>query len=205
MTQPQRADLPPVQGSGPLPGLTWGLKRSFIRYISMLPDGGHTVSGSASLTHSSFFNFQPSAGSTYNPATGRGTLKFAGEVCLTGHHNLLFVMIADPWIELGDRKAVLSVTDTRYWPDRGQRIPLATLQAETLSRSVHGVCGEARTFLTGEGREVFNGQYGDGEELDPVFILGPVPSSAADDGEPQAIAGRALMDPGQLEGRDALP
>lgn len=183
MTQPQSAELSPPQETEPLPGLTWGLKRSFIRYISMLPDGGHTVSGSASLAHSSYFNFQLSAGSTYDPATGSGTLKFAGDVCLTGHHNLLFVMIADPWIDFGDGEAVLSVTDTRYWPDRGRRIPLAILDTERLSRSIHGVCGEARTFLTGEGREVFNGQYADGEELDPVFILGPASTAAADGGK----------------------
>ncbi|WP_104087963.1 HtaA domain-containing protein [Cryobacterium sp. N19] len=180
MTQPRGAERPPMPETEPLPGLTWGLKRSFIRYISMLPDGGHSVSGSASLTYSSFFNFEPAADSTYDPITGRGALKFVGEVRLTGHHNLLFVMIADPWIEFRDGEATLSVADTRYWPDRRRRIPLAILQAETLSRSIHGVCGEARTFLTGEGVEVFNGQYGDGEELDPVFILGSTPPATMD-------------------------
>ncbi|MET4538638.1 hypothetical protein ABIE37_000393 [Arthrobacter bambusae] len=189
MTQPQNAGLSSVQEPEPLPGLTWGLKRSFIKYISALPDGGHAVSGGASLAHSSFFNFQPSGGSTYSPLTGGGILKFAGEVCLTGHHNLLFVMIADPWIEFADGGAVLSVADTRHWPDRGRRIPLARLRAETLSRSERGVYGEARTFLTGEGRGVFNDQYGDGEELDPVFILGHGLATETDAGESIAMPG----------------
>ncbi|WP_164737384.1 HtaA domain-containing protein [Georgenia sp. SYP-B2076] len=171
---PARTAGPAGDDSLPGPGLTWGLKRSFIRYISRLPDGGHRETDGASLTHGSFFTFEPADGSTYDPSTGTGVLKFRGDVRLTGHHNMLFVMIADPWIALDGGAGVLSVIDSRHWPDRDRRIPLATLTLGAPAVSGAGyVWGETPAYLSEEGQAVFNEQYAAGEELDPVFVVYP--------------------------------
>ena len=177
MTTPTASTPGPVgDGSAPRPGLTWGLKRSFIRYISTLPDGGHQETDGASLTDGSSFHFAPAPGATYDPATGTGILTFRGDVRLTGHHGMLFVMVADPWIEFRDGAAVLSVIDSRHWPDRDTRLPLATLAPAAPSVSDAGlVWAETPAHLSEAGQAVFNDQYGAGEELDPVFVVYPVP------------------------------
>lgn len=156
------------------PGLTWGLKRSFVRYVSFLPDGGHSVADGASLVHGNFFHFEPAVGSSYDPVTGTGTLRFRGDVRLTGHHGMLFVMIADPWVELRDGVAVLSVVDHREWPDRSHRLDLATLDVPAPAQAGDPwVWPETRAALSADSQWLFNDQYAPGEELDPLFMVVP--------------------------------
>lgn len=44
----------------PQPGLTWGLKRSFVAYVSRLRDGGCGAKDGGSVVDGSFFHFEPS-------------------------------------------------------------------------------------------------------------------------------------------------
>lgn len=157
------------------PGLVWGLKRSFISYVSRLPDFAHAETDGASLVRSSRFHFDGAEGSTYDAATGHGVLTFRGDVRLAGHGRLLYVMIADPWVEFGPERAVLSVVDIEHWPDRTKRMPLATLQTVGAPRTTATtrVWDEVRTFLAPEGQWVFNDQYPVGTELDPLTITVP--------------------------------
>ncbi len=161
------------------PGLTWGLKRSFVRYLSFLPDGGHSEADGASLVHGNFFHFEPAEGSSYDPATRTGTLRFRGDVRLTGHHGMLFVMIADPWVEVRDGVGVLSVVDHRQWPDRSHRLVLATLEVAAPARAgAAWVWPETAAALAADAQWLFNDQYAPGEELDPIFMVLPVGSHA---------------------------
>ena len=164
----------------PPEGLTWGIKRSFIRYISTLPDGGHAIGDGASLAHTSFFTFAPAPGSTFDPVTATGTLKFKGQVRLTGHHNMLFVMVADPWIELDHENAVLTVVDATAWPDRTRRIHLATLTpgAHQVLPGGSIVFPSVQARLAESGAATFGGNYPAGEEMDPLFVFHP-PTVAA--------------------------
>jgi len=51
--------LPPL-------GLTWGIKRSFVRYLSGLPDAQVSATDGAEIVEGSLFNF-PAAASTPPP------------------------------------------------------------------------------------------------------------------------------------------
>ncbi|ASR35584.1 hypothetical protein BAY61_11905 [Prauserella marina] len=141
-------------------GLTWGLKRSFISYVSRLPDLRHAAVDGASIVRPSLLHFEFAE-------YANGVAKFKGDVRIAGHGNLLYVMITDPWVEFTAEGGVLSVIDIQYWPDRDRRLPLATLR---------GGAPELRAFLTEEGRAVFGDQYPAGIELDPVVIRLPDPA-----------------------------
>ena len=171
-TEPGDPEAPPV-------GLTWGLKRSFIRYIGSLPDGGHALGDGASLSHGSFFTFAPAPGSTFDPLTLSGTLKFAGQLRLTGHHNMLYVLLADPWIEFAGGEAILTVLDATSWPDRTKRIRLAELSpgAHELFSDGSLIFPAMGVRLADTGVEVFGGNYPAAEEMDPLFVLSPPPAA----------------------------
>ena len=53
----------------PPPGLSWGVKRSFIDYIASLPDGSISATAGATVSGSSLFCFSP-ATSDYDAARG---------------------------------------------------------------------------------------------------------------------------------------
>lgn len=163
-------------------GLTWGLKRSFIRYIGTLPDGGHDLSEGASLSQTSFFTFEPSPSSTFDPVTDTGTLKFTGQLRLRGHHNMLFVMIADPWIEFIEGQAILSVVDATTWPDRTKRICLALLSPSAREFFPDGsiLFPSIQATLAETGTDTFGGNYSAGEELDQLFVFVPPPADRRD-------------------------
>ncbi|MFC4002970.1 HtaA domain-containing protein [Prauserella oleivorans] len=168
------ARSPDHAGDGDRAGLTWGLKRSFVAYVARLRDGACGAKDGGSVVDSSYFHFEHADGSGYDPATGKGVLKFRGDVRLVGHAGLLYVMLLDPWLEFTGDGAVLSVVDIEHWPDRSHRLPLATL--DVVEPAV-GAGGRTWTgmpaYLTSEGQEVFNGQYVVGERLDPVSVVVP--------------------------------
>lgn len=167
--QPAGGDFPPA-------GLTWGIKRSFINYISRLPDGAVTAQEGAGIIEGSFFRFEPDGGS-FDPSTDSDVLKFRGQVRLSGHYGMLSLFIADPWIEFTDGSAVLSIVDVGGWPDRSKRIPLLALPStRPVSDGSALVLPETRALLSPEGAGIFNDQYQAGTEMDPVSMASPVPA-----------------------------
>ncbi|WP_172653074.1 HtaA domain-containing protein [Rhodococcus opacus] len=154
-------------GGGPcaLPrvGLTWGIKRSFIRYIATLPDGRHAMSEGAYLGETSYFTFPP----VPSPDAPQ-VVRFGGDVRLGGHGGMLDILIAEPWVEMTESGPILSVVDPTGWPDRSRRIPLAELH---LREAEHGLT--ARRYaatLTGAGSVIFDDHYPPGTELDTLVI-----------------------------------
>ena len=106
---------------------------------------------------------------------------------LSGHHGMMSLFVADPWLEFGAAGAVLSVADPQRAPGGGARLELLRLAvpAKTgssgtgtagLEPAAPGFAGtgwkELRAQLAPAAVELFNGQYAAGEEMDPVF-LGP--------------------------------
>ncbi|MFH5824589.1 HtaA domain-containing protein [Georgenia sp. AZ-5] len=154
------------------PGMIWGVKRSFVRYIAQLMDGGHSATAGATLALGSLFHFEQADGSTYDPHTGTGALRFRGEVRLTGHFGMLSVTLAEPWVEFRDDGAVLTVVDHRS-PDGGIRLDLATLEAGAPAEPQPGVhvWQNVPVTLTAAGQWLFNDQYPAGQQLDPLFIV----------------------------------
>jgi hypothetical protein len=161
----------PAGGDAPPAGLIWGIKRSFVSYISRLPDGSVAAEDGAAIVDGSFFRFEPDGG-TYDPLTTAGNLKFRGQVQLRGHYGMLSVLLADPWIEFDNGAAVVSIVDVRYWPDRDKRIPLLQLRSAGLVAIGAGYSvQETPALLTAEGAEIFNDQYQAGTAMDPVTAV----------------------------------
>lgn len=151
-------------------GLTWGVKRSFISYLTRLPDGAVSATGGANVVASSLFNFAPDS-SDYNASTATGTMRFSGDVRMAGHHGMMFVRLLDPWIEFREDQAELSVMTTNDDGSGLQRIALGTMPPAA-PESVPGasIWQGVDVVLTPAGSELFNQQYPAGQEMDPVFI-----------------------------------
>lgn len=158
------------------PVLRWGIKRSFISYLSRLPDGSVSAEAGASIVSGSYFQFEPdggvSAADSEAPAATAGEVpagvrKFRGQVRLSGHHGMMSLFVADPWLEFGADAAVLSVADPHQAPGSGARLELLRL-------AVPGIAGTDWTELPAQlapaAVELFNGQYAAGEEMDSVFL-----------------------------------
>ncbi|OLT46373.1 hypothetical protein BJF85_17275 [Saccharomonospora sp. CUA-673] len=159
----------------PQPGLTWGLKRSFVAYVARLRDGGCGAKDGGSVVDGSFFHFEPDAAEA-EPATSE-VLRFRGDVRLAGHGGLMYVMVHSPWVEFDAGGAArLTVVDIEHWPDTARRMPLADLApGEPEVDAGLRVWRDVPATLTAEGRELFNDQYEAGQPLDPVTFTAPAP------------------------------
>jgi len=159
-----RPALPPL-------GLTWGIKRSFVRYLSSLPDAQVSATDGAEIIEGSLFHFTPDGGS-FDPGTRTGTLRFRGDVRLSGHYGMMFVQLLDPWIEFTADGAALTIGE----PGDENRYALVTLQAAPDSPvDANGslLWEGVQTALTAEGSQTFNDQYPAGQPMDPLFIRIP--------------------------------
>jgi hypothetical protein len=160
-------------------GLQWSIKASFVRYILGMRDGVYAVTEDATVSPDFVFTFTMKDVSGFDPATGLGRLLFGGAVRFGGHGGALYVMIADPIVEITAEGAVLSATVD----NDGERLDLVTLDLVTLdsgtadsaapdsstpqvSRSWDAV----PTFLTANGASLFIGQYPEGTPFDPLRI-----------------------------------
>ena len=170
------------------PVLRWGIKRSFISYLSRLPDGSVSADAGASIVSGSYFQFAPDGGGpvgeagSADPGTAEdptpagvgtaGIRRFRGQVRLSGHHGMMSLFVADPWLEFDAEGAVLSVADPGQVPGSGARLELLQL-AVPVGPDVAGTgWTELPAQLAPAAVDLFNGQYAAGEEMDPVF-LGP--------------------------------
>jgi hypothetical protein len=153
----------------PLPplGLTWGIKRSFIDYITGLPDGAVSAADGATVVEPGRFCFTPD-GSDYNVAQGAGVLRFRGDVRLAGHHGMMFVRLLDPWVELTGGRGILSISTGGGGQERTD---VGTLRAAA-PRDVDGylVWERVEVLISPAGSELFDGQYAAGQQMDPLVI-----------------------------------
>lgn len=165
------------------PVLRWGIKRSFINYLSRLPDGSVLADSGASIVSGSYFQFEPAGGASVTDAgmpTDVRIRKFRGQVRLGGHHGMLSLLVADPWLEYRAEGAVLTVSDHQVSPGSGGRLELLGLSVPDWPRpGAHHTAGtewtELPAKLSRDAVELFNGQYLAGEEMDPLFLGPAVP------------------------------
>lgn len=170
----------PTDSAPPL-GLTWGIKRSFVRYLSFLPDASMSIDNGAEATNGSFFTFKPN-GAELDPQTGRGTLRFTGEVRMSGHGGMMRLQLLNPWITLTPEGATLSVSTPGSSGSDSDTTPkgivLVTLKLPHLDNMGAGLLWQdVPTFLTTDGAALFNDQYPVGQEMDPLFIHLPAPAA----------------------------
>lgn len=161
---------PASASTDPLPplGLSWGIKRSFIDYISSLPDGSVSASGGATVADAPLFCFSPES-SDYDLARGTGVLRFRGDVRLAGHHGMLLVRLLDPWITFTSGSGVLSISTG----DGGgqDRTTVGFLSPSAPHEGGGSLVWEhVDVVISPEGSQLFDGQYAAGQPMDPLSI-----------------------------------
>ena len=155
----------------PLTGLIWGIKRSFMDYISGLPDGAVSAADGATVTASGEFCFAP-AGSEFDPASGTGVLRFRGDVRVAGHHGMMFLRLLDPWVEFTAGHGVLSIcTGDGGGKDRAEVGTLRTAAPRNMGGFL--VWERVEVAVSEAGSELFDGQYAAGQAMDPLVIRVP--------------------------------
>lgn len=150
------------------PGMSWGIKQSFTRYVEAMPDGRRGAgSGATEMPDGTFF-FELADASSFDPKARLGTLKYQGDVRYKAHQGMLFVMVVDPWLEFKDDKVELSIVDAQRWPDREYRMVLATLEMSDVAGGLPPGWERMEAYLTQEGVDLFNNVYALREPLGPV-------------------------------------
>lgn len=147
--------------------VVWGIKDSFRRYLSMLPDFQWSLSGGASLTEDSTFAF-PVVEAAAGDGSAHGiVLSCRGRVLLAGHRGMMRLLLQAPRIEnIGEDLALT------FSAGSAQRYAIARLSPTTATPSlvedtVHVVYS---AHLARAGIEAFNNVYPLGEPLDPVLV-----------------------------------
>lgn len=152
-------------GELPPPGLTWGIKRSFIRYFFSVPDAEVAAGGGAAVSPEGYLGFVPGE-VELDPATGCGSLSFQGGITLSAHFGMMHVHLQDPRLDIRADTAVLSVAG-----EEGARTPLVRMEDGMFERMGTDLLWAAEIVrLTAEGAKVFNGQYPAGQCMDPVLV-----------------------------------
>ena len=136
--------------------LRWAISSSFANYVTGdIAKGSIAVSGGATRGAAQF-QFGQATGSTYDPATGVGTVTYAGSVRYTGHAGLLDVTIANPQVRITSPSSA-----SLYVSSGGSQVLFATLDLAAGSRSASGAAvtySGVPATLTSAGRsQVFQG------------------------------------------------
>ena len=168
----------PTTPTETVPGgsLRWAISSSFVNYITgPIAQGAIEVSGGATRSGGQF-QFGQAVGSTYDRATGLGTVSYVGAVRFTGHHGVLDVTISSPQIRITSASQA-----TLYVTSGGAQVPFATLdlsRAATIAANGAVTYSAAPAALTSAGRDrVLQGYSTD---LNPVtFTIGSAAAAPA--------------------------
>lgn len=149
-----------------LPGLRWGVKTSFVRYVAALPDGRVSVGRGATPLAGDIALFPPR-----EPAPEpQESEAFEGEVRFSGHGGLLLVQVAHPSVVIDGASAIVTVADTTE-DGTATRLPIARC---TLSVPQHSAGLTVRhgtdVRLLASGVAMFNHVYTEGELFDDLTI-----------------------------------
>lgn len=144
-------------------GLRWGIKASFLTYVTGMPDSAMSVTDGAVDTPEGFV-FPVADASGFDPVKGLGQLAFGGDVRMRGHGGMLAVRVADPMIAVTAEGARLTVTDVT-----GKSLHIANLGTP---RRAAGGGLEIPAQLAAEAVSYFNDVYPEGTDLDPLTIRG---------------------------------
>ncbi|GGJ67490.1 HtaA domain-containing protein [Streptomyces brasiliensis] len=152
-------------------GLLWGLKASFLQYLSRLPDAKHSVDRGAVLGSEGRLLFPTDSLADYDAEIGTGTLRFAGDVRFPGHFGALFLMLVDPWVTITEGGATLSIADPATYPALDRRLTLLDLEPRPWVEHLGARLYPPMTAtLRAEGVPLFNDVYQAGEPFDPVNL-----------------------------------
>ncbi|MGS2587624.1 HtaA domain-containing protein [Streptomyces hebeiensis] len=201
--------------------LDWGVKSSFLSYVTgPVAQGSWALTGGAATTGSQF-RFHSATGS-YDPGAGAFRAAFSGGVRFVGHRKAdgshgLDLTIARPTVRIGGGNSgsgTLHADMTSRTRGSGtfttaSQVPLATLDLSGTDVTVGGgpvsLTGVPAT-LTARGATAFAGYYPAGTPLDPVSLS--VDVAAVDDapdapGKPREATPERSGRPGQDSGQDS--
>ncbi|WP_159612176.1 HtaA domain-containing protein [Glutamicibacter sp. JC586] len=142
------------------PHLEWGLKASFVGYISSLPDGRIEASnGVWQVGNSLVFPASPATDVPDNEVW------FNGQVSFSGHGGMMKLDLIEPRVENQDEAIKLTIGTAT------ERIAIAELTETAVSRAFGMVKTRFSAVLTDEGSKLFNGQYPAGQGLEDLEIV----------------------------------
>ncbi|MGW2058298.1 HtaA domain-containing protein [Streptomyces sp. NPDC001840] len=162
--------------------LDWGIKSSFLSYITgPIAQGSWALTGGAA-TVGSVFRFH-SANGSYDPETGVFRAGFSGGVRFTGHQKAdgtyeLDLTISRPAVRIsGGRGTLLADMTSRAKGSgkltRSSQVPLASLDLSGIDMRGGGspvTLNNVPATLTSQGATAFAGYYTAGTPLDPVSL-----------------------------------
>ncbi|MFB8238198.1 HtaA domain-containing protein [Kitasatospora purpeofusca] len=172
--------------------LDWGIKQSFLTYVTgPIAKGTWALTGGAATVSGSGFRFHSAAGS-YDPANGALTAAFSGGVRFTGHQengaNALDLSIGRLTFRAAAGGAAGLYADVSSKSRETGQVSNAS-QAKLAELSLAGVDlrGAAGTLtlsnvpatLTDAGAKAFGGFYTAGTALDPVSLSVNLPAAQA--------------------------
>ncbi|GJF34868.1 hypothetical protein KNE206_75680 [Kitasatospora sp. NE20-6] len=172
--------------------LDWGIKQSFLTYVTgPVANGTWALTGGAATTGGSTFRFHSATG-TYDPATGALSAGFSGGVHFTGHRengvDVLDLTISRVTFRAARGGSAGLYADVRSRSRETGRVS-TTSQTQLAVLSLAGVdlrgasgtltLGHVPATLTAAGATAFGGFYTAGTALDPVGLSVNVRSAAA--------------------------
>ncbi|KAA9149989.1 hypothetical protein F6B41_23090 [Microbacterium lushaniae] len=155
-----------VDASGVVPGLYWGVRDSFLRYVLGNPDGQLYGDDGVETDGDGMFRFPLR---TLERTGASWRIAFGGEVRFSAHFGMLDVALRHPVVELHETGGLLSVEGAG-----GTRPIVRVERAEPVL--VDGswlVFPPLSTTLTPEGVAVFGDVYAAGTPFDDIRIALP--------------------------------
>jgi hypothetical protein len=151
--------------------LVWGVKDTFIEYVSSLSDGVISPFGGAEEFPQAGHNewVFPFTRQEADDSTLR--VEFGGELRFRGHHGMLLVILMTPWLTFSGDEATLSVVDVAAWPDMTQRQVIARGHVSWGSDTTGNTDVSVTLSLTEDAVELFNEVYAPGTALAPARLV----------------------------------
>lgn len=142
------------------PHLEWGLKSSFVSYISSLADGRIEASNGVWQAGNSLVF--PASSATEVPDN---EVWFNGRVSFSGHGGMMKLDLIEPRVENHDETISLTIAMA------DGRVAIAELTETVVSRAFGLVKTRFSAVLTEAGSKLFNGQYPAGQQLEDIEIV----------------------------------
>lgn len=166
---------PQTSPEDPLVGMIWGVKASFLAYLSGIDDAETSVTDGAGLTPSQEYFFPLADASGFDVDNRTGALDFRGDVRFAGYGRMLFVVVKDPRLSFEVDRIALSVSDVYSKGSPEGRLTIANVEAtEPVEHEGTLIWTAMPSRLAFAGRNVFNEVYQAGEQFDPVHVRIPL-------------------------------
>jgi hypothetical protein len=164
-----------VEQATPAPGLTWPVKRSFVRYVAR-SRGRCSITDGAELLEDESFHWPLTS---VRRRVDRWEARCAGDVRFHAHGGAMFVVLSTPEVHWTDEGTVDLVVHTLDEDGTPARIPLATGRLDPVSSAAPPGTWTARSLrLRSEAAPVFGGVYAAGTALADFLVH----SAASPDG-----------------------